>query len=650
MKTNSYKNWVASQPFKKKPNGLPYRNGSHEIQLGSLRENLLGSKSRVSTAKARIMVNKERCKAENALEDVNHEEKKAERKLEREYTPSNDGERQLKMYITGEASPSDKERRDMLDNIKLVANRAGVPMDGIKDKKSVCEALSYVSKPYLAEKEHNTLEKSGDLEDEILNTPENKLNWIDFDDSASLDIWNKLEDERRKKEWLALKPSLRYWTVKIEYKGKIITRHYEDNKLLNKFITRCGRTENIEIISVLRGEFLVRAVIPEFGIDYHQCWTTEKGVRKLATWKNYTEARSFVYARIVQKNCPDFEGSLANYQHTKKAVDDLCEAKGVRLEMSLCDVQCKERKVETKTLVFGIHRKLTEATRYAEYSKAQNKALLEKALVGDDASKFNEYILRNAEGCDDKNALNHYDLEKAIMNGAFDTEDLIASTFEHEDDTQHDNEVEDILENVSNMEYYSWESQKLQKQYGFKRSEVSEAAWSYIQLHKEYNRFDIVDECIDRDESDFELTYEIAESIWEGGRFSPEHANTLFGTFWNDEEGNKRRGKYLYRTLDKLIENDYFETCVQSAKDEYEDAQQKHFSIVCDKQSPLHIKKLWGKTKGEMDEAMIKLSITELLNSSHDEGSHKWNEVIRTAVYEKALMLEQYHGHKAVYG
>jgi len=246
MKTNSYKDWVASQPLKTKPNGLPYRNGSHEFQLGSLRENLLGSESRVNTAKARIMVNKERCEAENALEDVNHEAEKAKRKLEREYTPSNDGKRQLDMYITGEASPSDKERRDMLDSIKLVADRAGVPMDGIKDKKSVCEALSYVSKPYLAEKEHNTLEKSGNLEDEILNTPENKLNWIDVDDSASLDIWNKLEDERRTKEWLALKPSLSYWIVKIEYKGKIITRHYEDNKLLNKFIARCGEQRTLK--------------------------------------------------------------------------------------------------------------------------------------------------------------------------------------------------------------------------------------------------------------------------------------------------------------------------------------------------------------------------------------------------------------------
>jgi len=47
---------------------------------------------------------------------------------------------------------------------------------------------------------------------------------------------------------------------------------------------------------------------------------------------------------------------------------------------------------------------------------------------------------------------------------------------------------------------------------------------------------------------------------------------------------------------------------------------------------------------------MIKLSITKLLNSSHDEGSNEWDEAIRTAVCEKAQMLEQYHGYKAVYG
>ena len=290
---------------------------------------------------------------------------------------------------------------------------------------------------------------------------------------------------------------------------------------------------------------------------------------------------------------------------------------------------------------------LTEPTRYAEYSKSQNKALLETAGAGDDVNKFNQFIIRNAEGCDENTAMNHYDLEKAVMAGSFDTEDLIASTFEYEDGAPSD-EVDDELD-TSKIETYTWESQQLQKQMGFKRSEVSENLWEYIQFHKNVGRYDIIDESIELEDDQLKLSSELAETIWSGG-FNPKTANSIFGTFWNDTKGNLRRGKYLYRTFACLIESDHFNSDVEEAEDKYEEAVVAHARACASEERTAASKKLWGRTKGLMDEARLGITLAKMISHGFEEGHTSYERVSKIMVNSKAANLVWYHGKSAVYG
>tara|TARA_R110000772_G_scaffold12819_2_gene38464 strand:+ start:1716 stop:3803 length:2088 start_codon:yes stop_codon:yes gene_type:complete len=691
--TSSYSKWVAKQPVVEK------MNGTHEFVLPTLRDNILTEQSKVSTPRARLMVSQERVEAENAFDDIVFEYDAKERKEEKSYIVSLRAQRELASYEAGDMSPVNRERADLLSQVKLIADREECPITEIKRPEAVCEATEYLTRPFLDQKEHERLEREGGLDDELLNADVTELNWVDVEDAANLDVWNEIEAQRRTDEWRKLQSDLNEREMlvtvtvnkqgfaeseslviaskadaykrkaeweRVGYKVKLSQKQGQwsleaelqdgEVKFTEKhtdFLTARRSINNwkslghkVSYTKMDIKPFLVHAVIPELNIKIDQVWTMNKGKRELCTWGQWNMAMVYVYRKILkaQKVAYSAKDSMPKL---KGKVKDLLDELGYTLGMNMCDVTRHSRKVESKTLVISLHRMLTEPTRYAEYSKTQNKAILDKAGAGDDVNKFNQFIIRNTEGCEDRSAMSHYDLEKAVMAGSFDTEDLIASTFEYEDGAPSD-EVDDELD-TSKIETYTWESQQLQKQMGFKRSEVSENLWEYIQFHKNVGRYDIIDESIELEDDQLKLSSELAETIWSGG-FNPKTANSIFGTFWNDTKGNLRRGKYLYRTFACLIESDHFNSDVEEAEDKYEEAVVAHARACASEERTAASKKLWGRTKGLMDEARLGITLAKMISHGFEEGHTSYERVSKIMVNSKAANLVWYHGKSAVYG
>ena len=584
--TSSYSKWVAKQPVVEK------LNGTHEFVLPTLRDNILTEQSKVSTPRARLMVSQERVEAENAFDDIVFEYDAKERKEEKSYIVSLRAQRELASYEAGDMSPVSKERAELLNSIKLVADREDVSIEDIKRPEAVCEALEYVSRPYLPEKEHNRLEREGGLEEELLKTEASELLWLDAEDADKLDEWNALEHKRRTADWL---------------KGQ--------NTLNEK-------------------QFLVFFVIPEFGIKLNKVWTFMDGKRELATWGSWTKARYHVFMRIVKKANPAFDTSCS-FPELKAEVKRICDEHGFTMNMNMCDMERQERKLETKTLVFGVQRALTQPTRYADYSK-------EVDLTGEDGfaapnSKFKRFIVANAEGVSKAAPLTGYELESQVIRGNFDSEDLIASTFEHPDD-------EDINAFVP----------------AYEEQEMTHGENAYVSFWSIRGRFDLADALmgvdddkrVAKDQRKQEAAImlpELAEAIW-NGEFSPEAANELFGTFWNDSNGGLRRGQYLYNAFTMLLEDDFFESNVTLVTSQYMDACLDLARIDCDKHSPKHVKQAWGRQKAKMDNLRLMITLAKLLNTPFEEGHTSYNRIMKIVVNKKASDLVWRYDKAAVYG
>jgi hypothetical protein len=606
--TNTYSEWVATSPKKQ------FINGSNEFKAPKAPSDVLKRGS--VTPAARLLINQERVSAENELDEIvssysrvklteseqriaEHFEpiqRPAEFKEQEAYVVSLRAQRELNSYMSGDMCPVNRSHHEYLQRVNNVKDRHDVESieDIIESPEAVCEALEGLTSGYMPEKEHNALEKAGELD---LNSVDmSELLWIASEDAEKLDTWYKNEEQRRIGEWLATQPSLN-----------------ED----------C---------------FLLRAMIPSFKLKLNKTWTFMDNKRTLATWKSWSKARYHVFLKILKSLDPSFN-TKCEFKAIAKRVRELCDEQGVTLNMNMCDVQCRERKVETKTLVFSIHRKLTEPTRYVKYSKAQDMSGNAEENVGAVDTKFKRFILANADGVAPTAPLTGYELEKEVMGGKFDEEDLISMTFEHPED--------------KNLEEFVP---------AYEADELTTSEDAYVSFWSIRGRFDLADAFmgvgddkrvskLGRDEmGELHMLPELAESIW-NGEFSVEAANELFGTFWNDSRGNLRRGAYLYEAFSVLLKDGYFESNVKLTKRNYMEAHMNLARLSGDG-SPMNKfqKKAWGRAKAIADGSRILITLAKLINTPFEEGQTSFDRIAKALVNRKAESLIWKYGMEAVYG